>query len=227
MRVHRIIWAAAAATACIAAAPAASPRDTLVRAAFLTHDKAGAMALIDGAYQQTQATLAANPGDKEAKLQQALAVGYRGQLKRSAGDAKTTRDALAALAKTYPRDPEVLIAYAGWHLSAVDQLGPFLARTVLGASRDTGLATLDRAVALGGNRAFFPGYAALIRIRIDPKDTRTAAALADRAIATAAPSPLDRITQRAAQRIAPALHAGDGAGAAATAKTLLPFGTIG
>ncbi|WP_419826705.1 hypothetical protein [Sphingomonas sp.] len=215
---------AVAALACVAAAPA--PRDTLLRAAFLTHDKAQALALVGDAYQQTTATLAASPGDKEARLQQALAIGYRGQLKRSPADAKATRDALTALVRAYPRDPEVEIAYAGWHLTAVDQLGSFLARTVLGADKATGLAALDKAVALGGNRAFFPAFAAMIRVRLDPKDTAAAASLADRAAAAATPTQLDRVMQRAAQRIAVPLHAGNGAGAAALAKQLLPFGTI-
>lgn len=217
-----------AAPAIVIAAPAATPsaRDLLLRAGFQTHDKAQALALVDQALRQTQATLAATPGDKEARLQQALATGYRGQLKRAPADAKAARDALAALAQAYPRDAEVQIAYAGWHLTAVDQLGPFLARTLFGANKALGLATLDRAVALGGNRAFFPAFAALIRIRLDPKDLGPPTALADRAATAATPTPLDRVMRANAQRLAAALHAGNGQAAAALAKTLMPFGTI-
>jgi hypothetical protein len=225
MRTTWHLWSAAALV-CVAASPAASPRDTLLRAAFLTHDKAQALALVGEAYQQTAVMLASSPNDKEARLQQTLAIGYRGQLKRSAADAKATRDALTALVRAYPRDPEVEIAFAGWHLTAVDQLGPFLARTVLGADKATGLAALDKAVALGGNRAFFPAFAAMIRVRVNPKDTATAAMLADRAAGAATPTQLDRVMQTAAKRIAVPLHAGNGSAAAALAKQLLPFGTI-
>ena len=82
----------AAAIAIVIAAPAAvsaqTPRETLIRAAFMTHDKAEALTLVNQAYAQTRTTLAQSPNDGEAKLQQALAIGYRGQLSRSLGDAK-------------------------------------------------------------------------------------------------------------------------------------------
>ncbi len=221
-------------TACVALlfsvssnpAIAAGPRDTLIRAAFSTRDKDAAIALVSDALAQSTATLARSPGDREAALQQALAIGYRGQLKRSAGDAKTAHEDFVALARADPRNAEVQVAIAGWHLTAVGELGPFLARTVIGASRETGYAALDRAVALGGNRAFFPAYAALIRLRLDPKDTRTPLVLIDRAVASTAPTPIDRIMQRAAARVGTALRAGDAAGAAAITRQQLPFGQI-
>lgn len=216
---------AIAAPALAAPAPAASPRDTLIRAAFGAQSKQQALALIADALAQTEAVLAKSPGDREALLQHALATGYRGQLKRSPADAKATRDALIALAQHYPRDPEVQVALAGWHLTAVSDLGSFLARTLLGADKAKGLAALDRALALGGNRAFFPAYAALARLQLDSGDRQAALALADRAVGGTAPTPVDRIMQRAAQRLAAALKAGASpAAAAALAKQLLPFG---
>lgn len=210
----------------VAAPAAATPRETLLRAAFFTPNKAQAIALVQGALDETQAMLAKTPGDREARLQNALAIGYRGQLKRTLTDAKTARDAFVALSKAYPRDAEVQVAYAGWHLTAVTDLGPFLARSVLGASKDQGLAALQRSLALGGNRAFFPAFAALIRVRLDPKDTRSPLTLATTAMAAATPTPLDKVMQRAAQRVSVPLRAGDGAAADKLAKQLLPFGTV-
>ena len=205
---------------------AATPRETLIRAAFLTHDKAEALTLVNQAYAQTRTTLAQAPNDGEAKLQQALAIGYRGQLSRSLGDAKAAHAALAALAAANPRDPEAQVAIAGWHLTAVGDLGNFLARSVLGASRAQGLASLDQAVALGGGHAFFPGYAALIRIKLNSSDTAAALKLAQRSAAAPATTPIDRILQRAAVRLIPLLQAGDGAGASKLAAQLLPFGSL-
>jgi tetratricopeptide (TPR) repeat protein len=226
----RFSIAAAVATVAVVAsaapAEAASPREELIRAAFLTHDKAQALGLVDQAITDAQAILAQSPNDREAKLQQALGIGYRGQLKRSPGDAKSAHTLLEALAKSDPRDAEAQVAVAGWHLTAVGDLGNFLARTLLGASRDAGIAALDRAVALGGNRAFFSAYAALIRIKLDSSDTATPLKLAQRAAAAPAPGAIDRVMQRAAQRIVPLLQAGDGAGASKLAKQLLPFGTL-
>jgi hypothetical protein len=207
-------------------AHAAAPRDTLIRAAFSTHDKTQALALVNEAIGQTQTMLAQNSGDREAQLQQALGIGYRGQLTRSPTDAKTARRALEALVAAEPRNPEVQLALAGWHLTAVGDLGNFLGRTLLGASRDEGFASLDRAVAMGGDRAFFPAYAALIRIKLNTSDTATALRLAQRAATMPAPTPIDRIIQRAAERLIPDLQAGHGDNAARLAKQLLPFGTI-
>lgn len=220
------ILAATAAAVAIAAPAHATARETLLRAAFGTPDKTQALGLVQQAIDETTRTLAAKPDDKEARLQQALGIGYRGQLKRSPGDAKTAHTLLADLARTNPRDAEVQIAFAGWHLTAVSDLGPFLARTVLGASKDEGFAALDRAMALGAGRAFFPAYAALIRIRIDDKDTRTPLTLAERSIAGGTPTAIDKVMQRAAQRLVVPLRAGNGAAAAALAKSLLPFGAV-
>lgn len=205
---------------------AATPRDLLIRAAFATTDKATALGLVTDALAESNATLARDPGNREAALQQALATGYRGQLKRSPGDAKAAHADFTALARSDPRNAEVQVALAGWHLTAVGELGPLLAGTVLGANRNTGFAALDRAMALGGNRAFFPAYAALIRLRIDPKDTRTALVLIDKATASPAPTPIDKIMQRAAIRVGTALRGGDSAAAIALTKQLLPFGQI-
>lgn len=212
--------------AATAGVSAATPRETLIRAAFMTHDKAEALMLVNQAYAQTRTTLAQSPNDGEAKLQQALAIGYRGQLSRSLGDAKAAHAALAALAAANPRDPEAQVAIAGWHLTAVGDLGNFLARSVLGASRSAGLASLDQAVALGGNHAFFPGYAALIRIKLNSSDTAAVLQLARRSAADQATTPIDRILQRAAVRLIPLLQAGDGAGASKLAAQLLPFGAL-
>ncbi len=226
----KLLYRGAAAIAITLVVPvsvgAVTPRETLIRAAFMTHDKAEALTLVNQAYAQTKATLAQAPGDAEAKLQQALAIGYRGQLSRALGDAKAAHAALAAFAAANPRDPEAQVAIAGWHLTAVGDLGNFLARSVLGASRAQGLASLDQAVALGGNHAFFPGYAALIRIKLNSSDTATALQLAKRSAGDQATTPIDRILQRAAVRLIPLLQAGDGAGASKLAAQLLPFGTL-
>jgi hypothetical protein len=226
MRFQSLAVAAIAIVACVAPVHAASPRDELIRAAFAIHDKGQAIALVDQAITDSQTILAQSPGDREAKLQQALGIGYRGQLKRSSADAKAAHGLLQSLASSDPRDPEAQIAMAGWHLTAVGDLGNFLARTLLGANRDAGFSALDRAVTLGGNRAFFAGYAALIRIKLDSSDTATPLRLAQRAASEQATAPIDRVMQRAAQRIIPMLQAGDGAGASKLAKQLLPFGTL-
>ncbi|WP_395395711.1 hypothetical protein WBP07_03345 [Novosphingobium sp. BL-8A] len=225
---------AAFATACglIAAAPAAAmaaetPRDILTTAAFNTDDKARALQLIGQAIAGADRALAARPGDREAALQRGVAIGYRGKLTHSRTDVRASFDVFQRLLAQNPRDPEVQMAIAAWHLGAVDELGGFLARTALGARKDQGMSAMSRAIDFGGNRAFYPGMAALLQIRSDHGSVAQTRKLAEAAAASQAPTPLDAIVKRAAIAMLPALRANDGKAAAALALKLLPFGKLG
>lgn len=213
----------------LCAAPAAlaeTPRELLTSAAFQTSDKARALTLIGQAIGAADRILMTSPNDREATLQRAVAIGYRAKLTRSRADARASLTTFEALAARNPRDAEAQMVIAGWHLDAIDQLGSFVARTVLGAKEQTGEAALGKAVALGGNRAFYPGLAALMRIRADHNDVAGALALAERAAAAPTPAPLDLQMKRAAAAILPALRAGNGKAAATQARALLPFGKL-
>jgi hypothetical protein len=205
-------------------ATAATPREILTQASFQTADKGTALTLINQGLAEANAILAQNPQDKEAQMQRGVAIGDRAHLTRSPGDAKTARHIFETFVAQNPRDPEAWLAIATWHLDTVD--AGFLAATVLGAKKDVGLNALDKAVALGGGRPFFTGFAALMRIRLDPKDVATARRLAEAAAAAPAPTPLDRIAKRQAEALLMPLRAGDGRTAALLAKKLLPFGRI-
>lgn len=207
-----------------APAPAATPRELLTQAAFQTGDKASALALVKQALAEAEATLTTHPNDREALLQRAFATGYRGRLNRSPGDARLSRQLFEALVAADPRDPEAQLALGGWHLDVIAD--GFLATTVLGAKRAIGVASVDRAVKLGGNRAFFRSMAAMMHIRLDPHDIATARALAESAAVAPTPSALDRIAKREAEAMLIPLRAGDGKAAAALARTLLPFGRV-
>lgn len=211
----------------IAAVPAeaATPREMLTTAAFQTSDKSTALGLINAAITASQATLATSPNDREAQLGQASGIGYRARLTKKAADAKTSRRLFEGLVAANPRDAEAQLFLGGWHLDTI--AAGFLATTVLGAKRDIGLASVDRAVALGGNRAFYKGLAAMMRIRLDPGDLSTARSLAEQAAVAPTPTPLDRIVQRESVAMLVPLRSGDGKAAAALATKLLPFGRIG
>jgi hypothetical protein len=219
-----------AASMAVALAPATaladSPRDLLTTAAFQTSTKPRALALIEQAIAASDRILVAHPGDHEATLQRGIAIGYRAKLTRSRADARASLGAFERLAAQNPRDPEAQIVLAGWHLDAIDQLGGFLARTALGAKTQAGEAALARAVALGGNRAFYVGLAAMMQIRNAPGDVSPARKWAETAAAAPTPSPLDATMKRAATALLPSLRAGDGKAAAALARTLLPFGKL-
>jgi hypothetical protein len=190
------------------------------------NDKDAALSEVRKAIAAAEAELAVRPGDYEAQMQRAAGIGYRAKLTHNLGDAKTSRRLFEALAATNPRDPEAQMLIAGWHLDAIADLGSLIAGAGLGARKAIGTTALDRAVAMGRNRAFFPGIAALMRIRLDPHDVAGARALAERAGALDAPTPLDRIAKRDAEAILIPLRTGDGKAAAALARQLLPFGRI-
>nr|WP_086491573.1 hypothetical protein [Novosphingobium panipatense] len=208
------------------AALADTPRELLTTAAFQAPDKKKALALIGQAIAESDRILVARPGDHEATLQRAIAVGYRAKLTRSRTDARASLAVFQRLAAQNPRDAEAQMVIAGWHLDAIDQLGGLVARTVLGAKAEAGEAALSRALTLGGNRAFYPGLAALMRIRKDEGEVAQARRLAETAAAAPAPTALDAQMKRAALSILPSLRANDGKSAARLSRKLLPFGKI-
>ncbi|MEH3107297.1 MAG: hypothetical protein PGN09_08450 [Sphingomonas fennica] len=202
-------------------------RDDLTQTAFVTTDKAQAIAQLQQAIRTADGLLAGKPGDREATMQRAVAIGYRAKLTRSRSDAVAVKKIFDQLAASNPRDPEAQMLLATWNLDAVDQLGGFLAKTALGARREAGEAALANAVALSGGRPFFTGLAALLRIRLDPANVAAARTLAEAAAKAPAATPLDRLMKRDAALILPILQRGDGKAAAALAEKMLPFGRLG
>lgn len=230
MRTMRLTAVAIAMAVTIpVAAPAAAtvvgPRDVLTQVAFGIHDKAAALAAIGSAAASAQAVLATAPGNHEALMTRAMAISYRAKLDRSRSDALIAKAQFEALAAQYPDDPEAQAAIGGWHLEAVDGLGGMVARAALGARRAAGFAAIDRAVALGGDRALFRGLAALLRLALNPHDA-TGAALAVQSAHGNAPTPLDRIVQHRAGEIADALKTEKPDQVQTLARRLLPLGEV-
>ncbi len=205
----------------------ASPRDMLTAAAFQTRDKGTAIAQVAAAQAAAEAELRAKPGDREATLVRAMAIGYRAKLKRVKSDAVEARRLFEALAASDPRDPQAQLIIAGWHLDAIADVGRMLAGAVLGAKSATGLAALDRSVALGGaTHAAYPAIASLMRIRLDSSDVARARQLAEMAVKAPVSTQLDRIMQRSAAAVLVPLRAGNGKAASALAEKLLPFANV-
>lgn len=212
----------------LATSPAAaqSAREILTSAAFTPSDKATALASIERAVKAADAAIARNPSDREARLQKALAISYRGKLTRSRGDLSTARSAFEAAVAADPDNADAQMALAGWHLGAVIEVGPLIARTMLGARKATGLNAMNRAVALGGDRAFYPALASLHRIQLDPHDVVAAQRLAESAVKASAPTALDRILQKQAATLLASLRKGNGKASAKLAAQLMPFGRL-
>lgn len=212
--------------ACIGAPTLAeTPRDLLTQASFLDRDLATARRHVAAASQGAAAILQRAPHDGEAALMQATAIGYDAKLTGSRSQAIAARSAFETLTQREPQNAEAQLALGAWHVGVVFKLGRFIGRAALGAQKSVGLAALDRAVALGGNRALFPGLSALLRLELDPADPR-GAQLAEIASRSAAPTPLDRIVQRAAVAILAPLRAHNQRATKTLASQLLPFGQV-
>ncbi|MGI4732772.1 MAG: hypothetical protein ACRYFW_13650 [Janthinobacterium lividum] len=219
------VCAAPQAVADPVAASATTARDLLTRASFTEANKDTALARIAEARTAATAALHRAPGDAEAMLMQASALGYQAKLTGSRGDAIDARKQFEALVARDPRNADAQMALGAWHIGAVNRLGGFMGRTVLGAQKKVGFDALDRAVALGGNHALYPGIAGLLRLELDPADAR-GRALAEAAAHAAAATPLDRIMQRSAAVVITQLRAGKADAAKALASRLLPFGRL-
>jgi hypothetical protein len=223
-----VTWAAPAiAAVMLAAAPARadSPRDLLTQASFGVRDRGAALARIAAARAGSTATLRAGATDREAQLMQATAIGYQAKLTGNRAEAVQARQQFEALVAREPRFADAWLALGAWHIGAVYRLGGFLGRAALGAQKSSGLAALDRSVALGGNRALFSGLAGLLRLQLDPADPR-GRALTEAASHATAPTPLDLILQRNAAAMLPTLRTGDAKRIKAAASRLLPFGQL-
>lgn len=206
-------------------AQAATPRQILVEAAFQTRDKATALAQIAEAERGASAQLARDAGDNDIAFVRAMALGYKAKLTRNRSEALEARRLFEGLAAADPRDAEAAAAVGTWHLDSVVDLGGIVASMAIGAKKATGFAMMDRAVALGGNRAMYPGLAALLRLAIDADDPR-GRLLAQKASTAGIAQPLDRVFQRSAVAILAALKTGDDKATQKLAKQLLPFGRL-
>ena len=224
----RILNLATAAAMMSIAVPAyaQSARDHLVTAAFSARDKPSALASVTAALASADATLARDPANREARLQRALATGYRGKLRRNRADVQAARRQFEALVASNPRDAEAQMALGGWHLGSIIELGSLIARTGLGARKEQGFQAMVASLGAGGGRAIFPAYACLTRILIDPSDIAGARALAESAVGGRVARPEDRIMQRNAATLLPLLRPGNGKAAAALAHKLMPFGAF-
>ncbi|WP_244501417.1 hypothetical protein [Sphingomonas gellani] len=221
-------WCGMAATVLAlstATAQAETPRELLTRASFVDRDKSAALGRINTAFRAASIEVRDEPGDAEAELMQATALGYRAKLTGSRTEAVQARKQFEALVRRDPRNAEAQLALGAWHIGAVYRLGRLVGRAALGAQQPAGYAALDRAVALGGNRALFSGLAALLRLQMDPSDQR-GRALAEDAAKAGTPTVLDRILQRAATQVLVPARAGNTDATKSLAARLLPFGQL-
>jgi hypothetical protein len=223
--IRTTIGVALVAPALLVAAPAIAqtPRDLLTYAAYQDNDVATALARIDRARAAALAAATRAPDDQDAAVVAAIAFAYRAKLTGNRSEAIAARRGLEAVVARFPRNPEAQLGLGAWHLGVIAKVGRIMARAGAGAQKGIGIAAVDRAVALGGGRAMFPGIAGMLLVQLDPDDAH-GRSLVEAAVHGSTASALDRINQRAAINVLAALHRNDDPAARALADRLLPFG---
>lgn len=209
-----------AISAAVVAVPAAAQdqnRDLLTQASFVDRDQATALRKVQAVVSATQKDTNFN-----ARVMLATALGYRAKLTGSRSDLTASRKLWDAVVAANPRDAEAQLGLGAWHIATLNKTGALIGR-MFGANRAAGNAALDKAVALGGNHAFFPGVAGLFRLKADPADPRGRQFI-EQAANAAATTPLDRILKRSAALMLGPLRAGNAEQIKATAHRLLPLG---
>jgi hypothetical protein len=201
-------------------------RARLSIAGYQTPDKARALALIAESEADFDAALARAPGNVEAQLQKAVAIGYRAQLTRGIGLAKDTRRRFEAIRAAHPENHLAWGALGGWHGGSIAAVGSFLAGTALGAKR----AEMERCYAqalklapgLPSTRTFF----AITLLDLDDANANRAAGVLKGLDGLPAQDGFEAMLKRQGLELAAALAKGDPAAAQATARKLKAFSRV-
>ena len=202
-------------------------RATLTIAGFQTTDKAAARAAIASAQRDFEAALAKAPGNGEAAIQRAIALGYRAKLDRSPGEAKETRKAMEAVLAKDPGNALANAALGGWHGGAIATLGGFLAGSLLGASRSASERYFAAAIAREPQNIIHPVTYAFTLLDLDADNGPKAARLLRGAVALPVHDAYDMQNRKGAAAVLALLDKGDADGARTLAKKIEPFGNVG
>jgi len=195
-------------------------------AVYQTTDRRKARDLLLAAERDFDAALALQPGQLDALLQKAIAVGYRAKLENNLGLARQSRRNFESILAKRPDDALALGAMGGWHGEAVATLGKFIAGAALGAREGEGLRFYEKALAAPGADPAVPLFYATTLLNLSPDNAPKAKALLQRAAKAQADDGFERLVQQNARTILALLEKGDVKTAQATASRLAPLGTL-
>lgn len=222
-------WPAAITQGRAEATPASlilAGRAQLAVAAYETRDKAQALALVQRAEADFDAALAKAPGNVDAQMQKAVAIGYRAKLTKAPGLAKDSKARFEAVRAAHPDSALAWSAIGGWHGGAIATLGNFMASTMLGAKA----AEIDRnfaqALKLDPNSPSMRTIYALTLLDLDKNNSAKAAALLNGIGTMPARDGFEALLRAQGVQLAAAIKAGDAKAAQATARRLQAFGGL-
>ncbi len=202
-------------------------RSQLNIAAYFTHDKAEALALVALAEKDFDAALAKAPSNADAQIQKAIAIGYHAKLTRSPGLGKDARGRFEAVRAANPGMALGWAAVAGWHGGAIATLGSFMASAVLGAKASEVDSGFAKAFALDPTNPVHRSFYAMTLLDIDKSNGPKAAAALQGIGQLPAHDSYEALARAMGVQVAAALKTGDNKAAQALARRLQAFGTLG
>lgn len=201
---------------------AIAARSALVRAAYLAPSKPDATALVREADRYIAAAVEDAPDDYYVRLQEATAVAYRAALTRSPTAARQAKALFSALTVSEPGRAEGWAALGAWHGESIVGASGFVARTVLGASRDKMDEHLAHAARLDPKSPVPPAFHGMLLVRMG--NFSDAAPHLKRAAEVPARDAYETLVRRHALEVQKRMADGDRKGARALADSLAPFG---
>jgi len=222
-------WAAvtpAGRSEATAEALALSARALLIRAAYQARSREAALGLIAQAERDVEAALALAPDSREALLQRSAVIGYRAQFTRSPAAGRKSRDLLRALTERHGYWADGWLALGVWHGESVATVGPFLARTALGASADAMTRNFERAAMLDPQSPVVGAWRGLLALRLDAGAAPAARIALTQAAAKRPRDGYEALLRQHAIEVLDLLERGDTRAARARAEALAGFAQL-
>ncbi len=169
--------------------------------------------LLEHAVTLARKAVLSDPGNADAHLQLARAIGRRAEtvgVFEAAGEAEKIRESTENALRINPKLVAAHLSLGRWHSELVGAMGSFMARTVYGARKKDGIASFERALVLAPNAKDVPLQYALGLIALDDYQYREKARdLLTRAIGLPAKDAYERILHIEAVEVLNSLNESD------------------
>ncbi len=126
--------------------------------------------LLERAVELAKKAVLSDPGNADAHLQLARAIGRRAEtvgVFEAAGEAEKIRESTENALRINPKLTAAHLSLGRWHSELVGAMGSLLARSVYGARKKDAIASFERAVALSPNAKDVPLQYALGLLALD------------------------------------------------------------
>jgi len=115
--------------------------------------------LLERAVKLAGKAVVSDPGNADAHLQLARAIGRRAEavgVFEAAGEAEKIRESTEDALRINPKLVAAHLSLGRWHAELVGAMGSFLARTVYGARKKDAISSFERALVLAPNAKYVP-----------------------------------------------------------------------